>query len=268
MYIKVKNKNYFATTGGKTFDKNKPVIIFIHGSGLDHTFWGLHSRFFAYRNYSVLCLDNPGHSNSEGPPLKTIEEMGDWLEDIILEINAKNISLVTHSQGCLIGLEFASKYKDRLKSISFIASGLETPVNEALIKSAEENSETAIAMMMSWGFGNAGHLHQGPIPGNSMLANGRNIMRRNVPLALSADLKACNKYKNGENAAKNIECPQQVILAGKDRMAPRKAGMKLVENLPNPNLSIINNSGHMLPLEAPNRCRTLLRNFIFQNNQA
>ena len=55
MYFDVKGKQVFATTGGKPFDESLPCVIFLHGSGLDHTFWGLHSRFFAFRRYSVLA---------------------------------------------------------------------------------------------------------------------------------------------------------------------------------------------------------------------
>ena len=123
-------------------------------------------------------------------------------------------------------------------------------------------------MMISWGFGSAGHLHQGPIPGNSMLAGGRMIMGRNVPTGLTTDLRACNAYKNGKAAAAAVRCPHQVVLAGKDRMAPRKAGMELVEHLDSPELAIIEDSGHMIPQEVPNRLRKLLRDFIFTNNPA
>ena len=268
MYFQVNNKKVFATTGGKTFDNKKPAVIILHGSGLDHTFWGLHSRFFAFRHYSVLCPDNPGHTNSEGPPLESIESIADWLNEVVCAIDAKNISLVAHSQGCLVALEFASRFKERLRTVSFIASGLTTPVNKGLINAAENNTEAAIAMMLSWGFGPAGHMHQGPIPGNSMIAGGKKVMRGNVPNELATDLKACDAYQNGKLAATAIDCPRQVILAGKDRMAPRKAGMELVDNLNKPDLTIIGDSGHMVPLEAPNRCRKLLRDFIFYNNPA
>ena len=88
MYIELSQKKVFASTGGKPFDPNKPLVLFVHGSGLDHTFWGLHSRFFAFRGYSVLCIDMPGHTNSEGPPLSSIEEMGIWINDVIQEIKA------------------------------------------------------------------------------------------------------------------------------------------------------------------------------------
>jgi len=268
MYFEVDGRKAFATTGGKNLDNAKPTVMFLHGSGLDHSFWGLQSRFFAFRNYSVLAPDYPGHTNSAGPPLETIEAIADWLNDVVEKLDASNISVVAHSQGCLVALEFASRYKERLRSVSFIASGLATPVNAALIEAAENNSGTAIEMMISWGFGPAGHLHQGPIPGNSMMVGGRNVMLRNVPETLAADLRACDAYLNGRNAAAAIDCPQQVILAGKDRMAPRKAAMELVEHLNGPELTIVEESGHMLPLEAPDRCRRLLSEFIFKNNPA
>jgi len=268
MYFDVNGKKAFATTGGKPFDNSKPVVVFLHGSGLDHTFWGLHSRFFAFRNYSVLALDLPGHSHSAGPPLESIEEMGEWLHSALEAVGADNISIVAHSQGCLYALEYVSKHPGKVRSVSFIASGLATPVNPALIDNARNKPEAAIAMMVGWGFGAAGHFHQGPIPGNSMLAGGRKTMRRNVPNELASDLVACDAYKNGKAAAAMISGPIQVILAEKDRMAPRKAGMQLVEHLQNPQLTIIKGSGHMIPLEAPDESRQLLRDFIFANNPA
>lgn len=266
MYFEVNGKRVFATTGGKPFDNSKPVVLFLSGSALDHTFWGLHSRFFAFRQYAVLAPDFPGHTNSEGPDLTSIESMADWINDVVETLGADSISVVGHSQGCLTALEFASRYPDKVRSVSFIGSGLETPVNPALIEAAESDPGAAVAMMISWGFGEAGHKHQGAIPGNSMVAGGMKTMARNAPAGLAADLKACNAYKNGKPAAEKIHCPKQVILGGKDRMTPRKAGMELVERLVNPELHVIENSGHMVPLEAPDECRKLLRDFIFANN--
>jgi pimeloyl-ACP methyl ester carboxylesterase len=268
MYFAIGGKQVFATTGGRRFDNRKPAVIFLHGSGLDHTFWGLHSRFFAFRNYAVLVPDLPGHSHSEGPALSAIEAIGDWLNDIVEALDIDNISVVAHSQGCLNALEFVSRYPDKIRSVSFIASGLATPVNPALIDSAESKAEDAIAMMVGWGFGPAGHLHQGPIPGNSMIGGGRKVMRRNAPDPLATDLKACDAYTNGKRAASRISCPAQVIIAGHDRMAPRTATDELVGYLNNPAVHVISQSGHMVPLEAPNEVRQLLKTFIFANNPA
>jgi len=268
VYFDVKGKQVFASTGGKPFDNSKPCVMFLSGSGLDHTFWGLHSRFFAFRNYSVLCPDLPGHSHSEGPPLQSIEEISDWLNDVVGALGADNISVVAHSQGVLNTLEFVSRYAERIRSVSLIASGLATPVNPALIEAAENNPEQAVAMMVGWGFGPAGHFHQGPIPGNSMVTGGRKVMLGNVPQELATDLKACDAYKNGKEAAAKIGGPIQVMVAGHDRMAPRKATDELIRHLNNPEVHHFPGSGHMIPQEAPNECRDLLKYFIYAHNPA
>lgn len=268
MYFDIKGKKVFASTGGKPFDNRKPCVLFLHGSGLDHTFWGLHSRFFAFRNYSVLCPDLPGHSHSEGPPLKSIEEIGDWLNDVVETLDVNNISIVGHSQGVLNALEFVSRHPERIRSVSFIASGLATPVNPALIDAAENDPDKAIEMMVGWGFGTAGHFHQGPIPGYSMVAGGRKIMLGNVPSALATDLKACDTYRNGKQAAAKIPGPIQVMVAGKDKMAPAKATDELISHLDNPEVHFFPESGHMIPLEEPNKCRDLLKYFIYTHNPA
>ena len=268
MYLDVDGKRVFATTGGKPFDPEKPVVAFLHGAGGDHTVWNLLSRFFAFRGYAVLVLDLPGHTHSDGPPLDSVESMADWLNGVLDTLGCREISLVAHSMGCLIGLEFGSRYPARLRSLSLIASGLATPVNEALLEAAKDQPEAAIPMMTSWGFGAAGHYSRGPVPGSAMIAAGQAVMRGNAPEALHADLSACNKYANGKQAAPLVKAPVQVIVAGKDRMAPRKATDELIAHLKDPEVARIDDCGHMVPQEAPNRCRTLLRDFIFTHNPA
>ena len=90
MKFKVNGEEIFASTGGRPFDKNKPLIIFVHGSGLTHMTWVLQTRYFAFHGYSVLALDLPGHGNSEGECLKSIEEMAEWVEKIVLKIGINN----------------------------------------------------------------------------------------------------------------------------------------------------------------------------------
>ena len=75
MNFEIENKSIFASDNGKGIDKNKDTIIFLHGSGLSHIVWSLSEQFFSNNNFNVLSIDLPGHGNSEGPCLKTIEEL-------------------------------------------------------------------------------------------------------------------------------------------------------------------------------------------------
>ena len=71
--------NVHIATGGRTFNNDGEILVFIHGSGQSHLTWILQSRYFAYRGYQVLAPDFPGHGLSEGTPLDSIEAMADWV---------------------------------------------------------------------------------------------------------------------------------------------------------------------------------------------
>ena len=73
--ISNKKIQIFAATGGKELSSKLPLIIFLHGAGMDHTVWNLQTRYFAYHGYSVLSIDFPGHGRSEGPLMENIEQM-------------------------------------------------------------------------------------------------------------------------------------------------------------------------------------------------
>ena len=67
-------------------DQKKLTIVLIHGSGLSHIVWSLHEQFYTSLGYNVLSLDLPGHGNSSGPSLKSIEEISDWIKSLINKI--------------------------------------------------------------------------------------------------------------------------------------------------------------------------------------
>ncbi|RTZ89546.1 MAG: alpha/beta hydrolase, partial [SAR324 cluster bacterium] len=42
------NNTIFAATGGRVLNPELPLVIFMHGGGMDHTVWNLHTRYFAF----------------------------------------------------------------------------------------------------------------------------------------------------------------------------------------------------------------------------
>ena len=129
----INNNKVFSMDSGETFDNNKQSIILLHGSGQSHIVWSLTAQYLTDQNYNVFALDFPGHGNSEGESLKTIEDMAEWLNKVIFYLKIKDFTLVGHSQGCLVALEYASKYSANLKNIIFVAGSYEIPVNKNLI---------------------------------------------------------------------------------------------------------------------------------------
>ena len=104
--------NVHIATGGRTFNNNGEILVFIHGSGQSHLTWILQSRYFAYRGYQVLAPDFPGHGLSGGTPLDSIEAMADWVIALLDSLDVKSACLVGHSQGGLVCIDFASRYSE------------------------------------------------------------------------------------------------------------------------------------------------------------
>ena len=75
MNFQLENKNVYASDAGQGIDQNKDTIVFLHGSGLSHIVWSLTEQFFSNNNFNVLSIDLPGHGNSDGPCLDSIEKI-------------------------------------------------------------------------------------------------------------------------------------------------------------------------------------------------
>src|SRR5215469_17474127 len=99
MNLPINGINAFVATGGREFDPSLPAVVLIHGAGFDHSTWALHSRWFAHHGFSVLVPDLPGHGRSQGPALKTIAEMADWIAALLEAAGSGNAHLIGHSIG-------------------------------------------------------------------------------------------------------------------------------------------------------------------------
>ena len=258
MELQVNGNKTYVATGGKDFDNSLPTVLFLHGSGMDHRAWALQTRWFAFHGYSVLAPDFPGHSLSEGEPLKSIEAMGAWLTDFLTAADAKQVHVVGHSQGFLTALELANNSPEKVLSLTGIGTAAAIPVNPALIETAEVAPAKAADMMLQWGFGPGAQYGISAVPGMQPIAIGRQIMASN-PLAV--DLKACANYEAGAGIAENLDVASCLILAGKDRMTPLKAGKALGVAL-KAQITVLPQFGHMLPVEAPKESLRALREFI------
>ncbi len=256
MKITIQNKSVYASDAGLGIENFKDTIIFLHGSGLSHIVWSLTEQFFSNKNFNVLSIDLPGHGNSEGPCLDSIEKIADWLEKVFEELKLKKIILVGHSQGCLEALEYSFKYKDRLKKIVFVGGSYRMPVNKDLIDLASDGDSDAVQLMMKWGY-----------EGSKKFIGGNPVEKiiqspRDISEILAIDLIACNNYKNGLEAAKVISCPTLLILGELDKMVQLDAGKKFSDLVKNSITHIINGSGHMIMIEKAFEMREKILEFL------
>ncbi|MEM7361220.1 MAG: alpha/beta hydrolase [Pseudomonadota bacterium] len=260
MKLQVNGVETHVATGGKEFDPSLPTVMFLHGSGMDHRAWALQTRWFAYNGFSVLAPSFPGHSLSAGEPLASIEEAADWLQLLLAEAGVDSAHIIGHSQGFLSALELAAAEPGKVRSLIGVGTAAAIPVNPMLIETAQKSAQQAADMMLQWGFGPRIHMGVSPTPGMQPIAIGRQIMADN-PLAV--DLQACADYQGGEQALSKITVPCAMILGAQDKMTPAKAGKAVAKAL-DAELTVLEDSGHMLPIEAPKTVLRTMRDFILR----
>jgi pimeloyl-ACP methyl ester carboxylesterase len=256
LIIEIENKSVHASDAGQGVDNSKDTIVFLHGSGLSHIVWSLTEQFFSSKNFNVLSIDLPGHGNSEGPCLDSIEKITDWLEKVFEKLNLKNLILVGHSQGCLEAIEYSFKYKKRLKKMVLISGSYRMPVNKDLIDLASNGDSDAVKLMMKWGY-----------EGSKKFIGGNPVEKiiqspRDISEILAVDLIACNNYQNGSDAAKAINCPTMFILGELDKMANLESGKKFADLVKNSTTYIISGSGHMIMIEKAFEMREKILEFL------
>jgi len=251
----------FVSTGGFDFDEKKPSILLMHGSGLTHIVWSLHEQFYASQGFNILSIDLPGHGNSEGPALKSIEEISNWIKSLMEKINISKITIVGHSQGCLVGIDFASRYSDLISNLVLVTGSYKMPVNQDLIDLAEAGDEKAVLLMMKWGYeGSKAFIGGNPV--KKIINSSREIRE-----ILAVDLNACNNYKTGKESLEKINCPTLCIFGDLDKMVPLKVGNKMAELIKNSETKVISNCGHMIIFEKAFEMRKLVKEFLIKNKK-
>ena len=110
MKVTVEAQPVYIATGHKEFDPELPSVVFIHGTGQDHTIWVLPTRYFARHQRNVLAIDLPGHGRSGGKPLASIEAMADWIVKALDATGIDSAAMVGHSMGSLVAISLAAKY--------------------------------------------------------------------------------------------------------------------------------------------------------------
>lgn len=262
MNLVVGGRSVFAYTAAHALDPSRACVVFLHGAGLDHSWFALQSRYFGYHGRNVLALDLPGHGRSEGPALGSVEELAGWIPGVLGAAGLRRASLVGHSLGSLVALECAACHPECVERIALIGTAFPMKVGEAFLEAARRNDHAAYDMETIWGHAPQVPLGANPWPGMSMYGDTLARLERLAPGVLYAGLKACHEYAAGLESAARVKCPALFILGGRDLMTPPRAAQALLQAIPGARAVTLPGSGHSLMAEAPDAVLDALIEFL------
>lgn len=262
MKLTVNDRTAYAYTGTRDFNPAQRTAVFIHGAANDHSVWALQSRYFAWHGWSVLALDLPGHGQSEGPLLTSVEALADWVAALVDAAQVKSATVIGHSMGSLTALELSSRRPDLVAKLALVGTAVPMAVGDVLLDAARDDEDKARRMIVDWSFAPASQLgNNHKVPGTWLPGNSLALMRRMAKGVLHNDLAACRAYVGGLDAAAKVSAPTLVLIGQYDMMTPPKAAQGVLAALKNSRAETIRDAGHNMMSEAADKVLAALWKF-------
>ena len=257
--------------------EGRPLIL-IHGVWASHEWWRWLVPALAH-NYYVITPDIRGHGQSS--PLKSAYTVNGFAKDLDLLLQSMGIHevvLVGWSMGGIISMQYGLNYPSKVKALILIATrGHRNPKLKRRI--ILQYLQARLSLLMDFTAPRKYDRASGGFPGQKIWLE-REVEKMLSPEAskevqrwVMSDIRN-NPRENYFQAArsiwnwgagdrlKEIEAPTLIMVGDKDTRTPPRFSRLLHDAIPNSRLVIVEDAGHCLPLEQPQRVDEEIQEFL------
>jgi pimeloyl-ACP methyl ester carboxylesterase len=231
---------------------DRKSLVFIHGSGCDHTLWDY--QFEALGSvFNMVGVDLPGHGQSEGAGEQDVGRYVEWVRKIIEALPVGKPVLAGHSLGAAISLTFAVKYGGLLSGIVPVGGGVTMPVNEKILDGIRNDTTATLAFIAQFSVTkkNREKFVQPLVDG----------MLKVSPEIIYGDFLSCDRLDITEEIQK-ITVPTLLICGEDDKMTPPALSRYMKEKIPGAKLALIGDAGHFVMQENTDAFNSALKDFV------
>ena len=258
-----------------------PPLVFVHGLSGAWQNWLENILEFA-TDHRVIAVDLPGFGESEMPKDKiSISGYGTFMDRFCEEVGVDAATFVGNSMGGFISMECAIKFPHRVERMVLVsAAGLtaQKQRNEPLLK-AMYMGESVAQWVTARIVGRSQELASRPRSRKAMLWYvtphaerwpAELVMEQargaGKPGFLPA-LDAITDYPIRERLG-DIRCPTLIVWGKKDLLVPVKDAHRFHELIPESELIVYEDVGHVAMLEVPERFNADLRAFVARQSDS
>jgi pimeloyl-ACP methyl ester carboxylesterase len=259
-----------------------PVLLLIHGMAGTCENWHEVIEPLA-RNHTVIAPDLPGHGVSAGGPGDySLGNLAAGLRDLLLVLGHDRATLVGHSLGGGIAMQFAYQFPEMVDRLVLVSSGgLGLEVSPVLRAAALPGADLFIAATASTGQKVGGAIGRGlSAIGMKPAADVAEVARGYASLsepgrrkAFLATLRSVVGTEGQRVSATDRfylaeEVPVLIVWGARDPIIPARHGEEAHASLPGSELEIFEGAGHMPQLEQPVHFIAVLERFLAENAPA
>ncbi|CAB4859756.1 unannotated protein [freshwater metagenome] len=253
-----------------------PVLLLIHGMAGDFHNWQGVIEPLA-RNHTVIAPDLPGHGGSApGGGDYSLGALAAGLRDLLVALGHERATLVGHSLGGGIAMQFSYQFPEMTERLVLVSSGgLGPEVNPVLRAAALPGADRFIATTArpAHVVGSAvarglGLIGLRPSADVAEVARGyASLADPDRRAAFLATLRAVvgtggQRVHAGDRLYLAEGMPVLIIWGARDPIIPVHHGEQAHELMPGSRLEIFDGVGHMPQLEAPARFVAVLQQFL------
>jgi pimeloyl-ACP methyl ester carboxylesterase len=259
-----------------------PVLLMIHGMAGTYENWHAVIEPLAQR-YTVIAPDLPGHGNSQpGAGDYSLGSLAAGLRDLLITLGHDRATLVGHSLGGGIAMQFAYQFPEITERLVLVSSGgLGPEVSPVLRAAALPGANLFIAATAGPGSVAGSALARGlaaiglqPSADVAEVARGYASLadagRRGAFLATLRSVVGTEgqRVEAGDRLYLTEGVPVLIIWGRHDRIIPVAHGEHAHEAIPGSRLEIFDAAGHMPQLELPARFVAVLERFLEETEPA
>jgi len=251
-----------------------PVLLFVHGLGSNLSLWRDHVD--AFPEHRVLALDLPGFGVSEKADVPAT--MPFFADAVVGFLDAMDVETVTYtgvSMGGQIGMHVALRHPDRLDRLVLVSpAGVEafSEKDAAAIKnmtSAEgimASTDAQVQQSVALNFHEYTDDYAWLVEQRHALA-----ARDDFPQYAEANARAVSGMLDGAASDRlgEIDVPTLVLFGAGDKLIPNRflhpdqspetIAASAREAMPEARVKLVDDAGHLLMIERPERFREILR---------
>ncbi len=232
--------------------KKSIPLIYIHGSGCDSSLWDKQLE-----EIGGFAVDLPGHGFSDDTNINSVYDYAFYVANAAKNLFDKAVFL-GHSLGGAIVQEIYLNFKDCVLGIILVGTGARLRVLPELLDGLERRDEKVIDKFVEMSFANA----------DESMNDMKKRFLENIEVLLR-DLKACDKfdllekYKIGDI---KIDVPTLIVVGEKDKLTPVKYSQFFKSVIPQAELKVIKDAGHMVMLEKAKEFNHAILEFLNKRN--
>lgn len=247
-----------------------PALVLLHGYTGHARSWDAFAAAMTDR-YRLLALDQRGHGESgwAGPGGYGIDVMTDDLRAFVAALGLRGFSLLGLSMGGMVAIEYAGHRPPEMAALVIVDIGPELVTSGAeRIRDGQQVSDVFASPGEAFAAARAANPrppeahHRHRVDCNLMLTeDGRWTWRYDRALRSVRELRTRDPEAGWRSCA-NIAAPTLLIRGQlSDILAPEVAE-RMVQTIPDARLITIANSGHSVPLDAPDAFLAAARGFL------